>query len=122
MGKVYTLPISYTQYVNFVRFLAEHVVLATRLPAPIAHAAIRGDEHPPNRMERSLETPVSGKRSILLVLLLFILFYFKFSVGISILNISQHDVRRLCRRAHYSAAGRPPAVAYSSCIRRQYRS
>ena len=52
------------------------------LPAPIAPAA-RSNKRPPNRMVRSAKTRVLADLTVLLVFLL--VFYFKFSVGISIL-------------------------------------
>jgi hypothetical protein len=56
------------------------------VPAPIAPAAACGDKRPLNRMERSSQTPVCGVT--LAALLVFpLVFYFEFSVGISILNI-----------------------------------
>jgi hypothetical protein len=60
------------------------------LPAPIAHAT-RSNKRPPNRMVYSLRTRVRTEYTVLLVFLL--VFYFKFSAGISILNILQVNER-----------------------------
>jgi hypothetical protein len=62
------------------------------LPAPTAHAT-RSNKRPPNRMVYSLRTRVRREYTVLLVFLL--VFYFKFSVEISILNILQVNTSEL---------------------------
>ena len=64
------------------------------VPAPIAHAT-RSEKRLPNRMVNSRRTRVRREFTVVLVFLL--VFYFKFSVGISVLNILQVNTSELPR-------------------------